>query len=220
MLQKDGTHFMVEPIFLHSEDGGRCNGSALSEQEIVARLSLEQASLERPAGEHTWRQAAVLIPLLCQENAWHLLYTRRTDQVPHHKGQISFPGGAFEAGDRSLVETALRESREEIGLAASDVRILGQLAGLQTVSDFIVTPVVGRITRPFTMKLSPFEVSRVFTIPLAWLADARHREVRPYPRGDGSVLDVIYYDKFEDELLWGVTAYITVLFLQALGLTE
>ena len=167
-------------------DSARCNGRLIPEAEIVRRLAVRAVQREQHATDTTRRSAAVLVPLLCKNGAWQLLFTRRTEQVPHHKGQVSFPGGAHEPEDGNLVKTALREAAEEIGLQPADVRILGALGDMPSVSNYMITPIVGRITRPFEVKLSKYEVSRVFTIPLEWLADARHREMRPYKAADGT----------------------------------
>lgn len=196
----------------------RCNGRKIREDEISRLLTASGAPREEQEGDDARRSAAVLVPLLSQNGEWHLLYTRRTEQVPHHKGQVSFPGGAFEPGDESLVQTALRETCEEIGLRPADVRILGELSGMPSVSNYMITPIVGRITKAFDVKLSEYEVSRVFSIPLSWLADASHRAVRPYHAADGRVFDVIYYQSYDGEVLWGATARMTVLLLQILGL--
>ena len=196
----------------------RCNGRVIPENEISRRLAAHKAPRAEQARDDVRRNAAVLVPLLSQNGEWKLLYTRRTEQVPHHKGQISFPGGAYEPGDESLVQTALRETCEEIGLRPEEVRILGELSGLPSVSNYMITPIVGRITKPFDVKLSEYEVSRVFTIPLAWLADASHRDIRPYHAADGRVFDVIYYKSYDGEVLWGATARMTVLLLRILGL--
>src|SRR5512134_3012468 len=84
--------------------------------------------------------AAVLIPLVWHDDEWHLLYTRRTDTVESHKGQVSFPGGACDEGEITPEQTALREAEEEIGLDAEDVKILGRLSNLITITYFRVTP--------------------------------------------------------------------------------
>src|SRR5687768_13176306 len=89
--------------------------------------------------------AAVLVPLVWQDDEWHLLFTRRTDRVESHKGQVSFPGGACDEGETIPEQTALREAEEEIGLDPHNVRVLGKLANLITISHFRVTPVVGVI---------------------------------------------------------------------------
>src|SRR5215208_3661917 len=89
--------------------------------------------------------AAVLVPLVWHDEEWHLLFTRRTDRVQSHKGQVSFPGGACDEGETTPEQTALREAEEEIGLYAQDVKVLGRLANMITISHFRVTPVVGVI---------------------------------------------------------------------------
>ena len=198
----------------------RCNGQLMSEGEIIAKLKERSSEKVKHDGDVPRRKAAVLVPILCKDGIWQLLFTRRTDYVPHHKGQVSFPGGAQEPEDESLIYTALRETCEEIGLHPRDVRIIGQLEPMPSVSNYLITPVVGRIIKPFHIKMSEYEVSRVFSIPLEWLSKPENREIRPYRLPDGRELDVIYYKPFDGEILWGATAYMTVEFLKRLGLTE
>src|SRR5574341_1065804 len=119
--------------------------------------------------------AAVLVPLVWQDEEWHLLFTRRTDKVESHKGQVSFPGGACDEGESTPEETALREAEEEIGINPRQVRILGRLANMITITGFRVTPVVGVIPWPMVFRVGKDEVERVFTIPLEWLAESRNR---------------------------------------------
>jgi 8-oxo-dGTP pyrophosphatase MutT (NUDIX family) len=198
----------------------RCNSKMITEAEIVERLAARTVMRAQQSQDAARRSAAVLVPLLCQNGEWNLLFTRRTDEVPHHKGQVSFPGGAHEADDENLVQTALRETWEEIGLRAEDVRILGMLNDMPSVSNYMIRPIVGRIIKSFDVKLSLYEVSRVFTIPLGWLANAQHREVRPYYAADGQAHEVIYYHPYVGEILWGATARMTVELLQVLGLED
>ena len=94
------------------------------------------------------KNAAVLVPLTYVQNEWHLLFTRRTDRVHSHKGQVSFPGGASDEGETTPEQTALREADEEIGLRPADVKVLGMLSQLITISSFRVTPIVGIIPWP------------------------------------------------------------------------
>jgi 8-oxo-dGTP pyrophosphatase MutT (NUDIX family) len=158
--------------------------------------------------------AAVLVPLVWQDDEWHLLFTRRTDRVESHKGQVSFPGGACDDGERTPEETALREAEEEIGIHPGDVKVLGRLANLITISYFRVTPVVGVVKWPNVFRLGKHEVARVFTIPLGWLANASNRwqfEMQGRKRA------LIAYHPYDGELLWGATARITVDFLNVLG---
>jgi len=119
--------------------------------------------------------AAVLIPLVWHGEEWHLLFTRRTDTVESHKGQVSFPGGACDEGETTPEQTALREAEEEIGLQPNDVRILGKLSNLITITYFRVTPVVGVVKWPAVFRVGEHEVARIFTIPLEWLANPSNR---------------------------------------------
>jgi 8-oxo-dGTP pyrophosphatase MutT (NUDIX family) len=159
--------------------------------------------------------AAVLVPLLWQDEQWNLLFTRRTERVESHKGQVSFPGGGCDAGERTPEETALREAWEEIGIDPARVRILGRLANMITVTSYHVTPVVGVIEWPAVFIVGQHEVERVFTIPLYWLADPRNRWEFTMP---GRNRSLVAYHPYDGELLWGATARMTVDFLKVLGL--
>jgi 8-oxo-dGTP pyrophosphatase MutT (NUDIX family) len=161
------------------------------------------------------RCAAVLIPLVWHEDEWHLLFTRRTDKVESHKGQVSFPGGACDEGETTAEQTALREADEEIGLNPNDVKVLGRLANMITVSHFSVTPVVGVIKWPTVFRVGEHEVARVFTIPLEWLANSSNRWQFQI---EGRNRSLIAYHPYDGELLWGATARMTVDFLKALDL--
>lgn len=159
--------------------------------------------------------AAVLVPLVWQADEWHILFTRRTDTVESHKGQVSFPGGACDEGETMAEQTALREAEEEIGIQRRDVKILGRLANLITISFFRVTPVVGVVKWPTVFRVGKHEVARVFTIPLEWLANASNRWQFEIPERKRAV---IAYHPYDGELLWGATARMTVDFLNVLGL--
>jgi len=159
--------------------------------------------------------AAVLVPLVWHDDEWHLLYTRRTDKVESHKGQVSFPGGACDDGETTPEQTALREAEEEIGLNPKEVKVLGRLANLITITYFRVTPVVGVIKWPTVFRVGEDEVARVFTIPLGWLANPSNRW--QFDRSDLK-RSLIAYHPYDGELLWGATARMTVDFLNILGL--
>jgi len=159
--------------------------------------------------------AAVLVPLVWHDEEWHLLYTRRTDTVESHKGQVSFPGGACDESETSPEETALREADEEIGLNPNDVRVLGRLANLITITYFRVTPVIGVVKWPAVFRVGEHEVARIFTIPLGWLSNPSNRwqfEMHSRTRS------LIAFHPYDGELLWGATARMTVDFLNVLGL--
>jgi len=164
------------------------------------------------------RPAAVLVPFYEHDGQWHLLFTERTHEVEEHKGQVAFPGGGRDPGDSSTVETALREAEEEIGLQRADVAVVGQLDELLTLSRWRVTPVVGVIPHPYDFAVNPRECTCVFGVPLRWLTDPANLEGRRRPSPtDGSELEVYCYREYEGHLLWGVTARIVRMLLDALS---
>ena len=195
----------------------------LSESYIIEKL---KAAWEKDGGSEIYNEsdtaqekepkcAAVLIPLAWFENEWHLLYTRRTNKVESHKGQVSFPGGACDPGEETPEQTALREAEEEIGMRPQDVRVLGRLAPMITITSFRVTPVVGVVQWPYTFRVENAEVARVFTMPLTWLADMENRWEFKVPGRD---YGLIVYHPYDGELLWGATAGMTDLFMKVLGI--
>jgi 8-oxo-dGTP pyrophosphatase MutT (NUDIX family) len=169
-----------------------------------------------PSGRN-YRAAAVLIPLVCSQGDWHLLYTRRTDLVQSHKGQVAFPGGAVEVQDLCREDTALRETHEEIGVHRDQIEILGSLWEMPTITGFAITPVVGVMTWPVPLSLSDGEVSRTFLVPLRWLADPAHMEEVEITFPDGRQDKVIYFYPYDGEKIWGATARITLNFLKVIG---
>jgi 8-oxo-dGTP pyrophosphatase MutT (NUDIX family) len=199
-----------------------------TEDFIAKRLS--EAHQDQPEPTRLWdfitdspRPAAVLIPLFIgnttegAENVWQVLLTRRTNSVAEHQGQVAFPGGRADPSDTTPEMTALREAKEEIGLDPNQVRILGRMQSMHTISNYMVTPIVGVIPWPFSIHLEETEVSRVFSIPLNWLADPNNHEIRnrTIPEAFIKLLNkknfpVIYFQPYNDELLWGVSAEITL----------
>jgi len=174
---------------------------------------------DRPA-QIRGRKAAVLMPLYWEGSEWHLLFTRRSEGVNDHKGQVSFPGGAVESTDLNVYKAALREAREEIGLESSDTEILGRLKNYETISHFVIAPIVAKIQWPFTINLNPDEVARVFSIPLNFLADRKNIETQVYTYPDGQKTRIFYFKPYDGELVWGITARITVRLLKVLGFLE
>jgi 8-oxo-dGTP pyrophosphatase MutT (NUDIX family) len=164
------TSYFHMPITLSEDYISRCL------QAAVARDPSSNGFSEIELNEETrLKCAAVLIPLVWHDDEWHLLFTRRTDRVESHKGQVSFPGGACDEGETTPEETALREADEEIGLNPTDVRVLGRLSNLITITYFRVTPVVGVVKWPAVFRVGEHEVARIFTIPLEWLANPSNR---------------------------------------------
>jgi 8-oxo-dGTP pyrophosphatase MutT (NUDIX family) len=190
----------------------------LTETEIATRLSEARSTSSTdgyaPGDAPSPRCAAVLVPLLRQDGEWHLLYTRRTEQVDSHKGQVSFPGGACDDGETTPEQTALREAQEEIGLSPEKVRILGLLNPMLTITSFLITPVVGVIPWPTVFRPEQAEVARIFTMPLKWLAERSNRWEFNMLGRDYSV---IVFHPFDGEILWGATARMTVDFIDILS---
>lgn len=160
------------------------------------------------------RRAAVLAPLQRRDDGWHLLLIRRaTREGDHHSGQVAFPGGRVEPEDPTLAAAALREAEEEIGLAPANVAILGQLPDYTTITNYLVTPVAGVVHAPFKPILQPAEVSRLFSVPLNWLADPRNHERRLW---HPTRPKVIYFADWQGETLWGATAAMTLHLVDAI----
>jgi len=166
--------------------------------------------------------AAVLIPLLIKENGWHLLFIRRSYQKnDRHSRQVAFPGGRCDPEDPDVEFTAKREAFEETGIQPEDVRVLGQLQNLVTITGYKVSPIVGVIPWPYHLVAQPEEVEHIFTIPLKWLAEPKNREVRCRNlQVKGETIPVIYYKPYNSEILWGASGRITVLLLETLGLSQ
>jgi 8-oxo-dGTP pyrophosphatase MutT (NUDIX family) len=176
------------------------------------------------------RPAAVLVPFLHtplpgdSKPIWQILFTRRSDQLIEHRGQVAFPGGRSDPEDSSPEATALRETYEEIGIHAKDIQILGRLNNLITITNYCVTPVVGRIPWPYPLQLAKHEVSRVFMIPLFWLLNPNHREIRQreippkFTRsGRTEYHPVIYFQPYDGEVLWGVSGEIILRLINTLS---
>ncbi len=199
----------------------------LTEPEISARLQRGYrsgviASTDGYAemyGDVRLKCAAVLIPLAWYKDEWHIVFTRRTDTVEHHKGQVSFPGGACDDGETTPETTALREAEEEIGLAPGDVRLLGRLNEMVTITRYRVTPVVGAMPWPYPFRPAAGEVARVFTIPLLWLADRSHWDEQPFTLdGAARPFPVVIYHEYDGEVLWGASARMMLNLLSVLEL--
>jgi 8-oxo-dGTP pyrophosphatase MutT (NUDIX family) len=171
------------------------------------------AGMERE--ERTLTPAAVLVPLVERVEGYTVLLTQRTAHLEHHAGQISFPGGRAEEEDASPVETALREAEEEIGLHRRHVvEIAGFLDLYQTITGFLVTPVVGLVTPPFELTLDEFEVAEVFEVPLEFVLDPCHHQRRSMLyKGQQRSYYVIPY---ENRFIWGATAAMLVNFARRL----
>jgi 8-oxo-dGTP pyrophosphatase MutT (NUDIX family) len=182
-------------------------------QKEKIRLLLTKAS--RPITDRPdLRPAAVLVPLFQKNRKTHILLTKRTDRVEHHKGQISFPGGAYHSEDPDYLTTALRETEEEIGIEMEAVEILGELDHMVTLSNFRICPYVGVIPYPYPFKLSAFEVERLIELPLDYLlGKAEFKEASFTYKGQSSINLHIDY---QGDVIWGATARILKNFMDIL----
>jgi len=169
--------------------------------EVAGRLAKRPLRILREATE-AHRRAAVLVPLFVREGSLWVLFTRRTETVEQHRGQISFPGGGQEAGDATLWDTALRESEEEIGLSPADAIRLGSLSPIVTVTNFYVEPYVAAIPQPYVYRPQEAEIAELLEVPVPALMDPAILEKKPYPGRDEPVL-FYHYGK---QVIWGATA--------------
>ena len=183
--------------------------SSLDSPRPIARMGLSkvqqlrlQKSLDFDAKK--LRAAAVLIPIQLSPAGNRIILTQRSDQLRHHPGQISFPGGSHEPQDRDLAETALRESQEEIALAPELVRVIGYLPDYPTITGFRVTPIVGIVAEEATVEPDEQEVAAIHYLPLQSLIEGQglreksiEHEGFKYP-----VTEIMY----EDIRIWGATA--------------
>lgn len=150
------------------------------------------------------RPAGVLVPLMAGPGGARVVLTQRSSALKHHPGQIAFPGGKQDAGDADVTAAALREAREEIGLHPENVQVLGYLPTHETVTGFLVTPVVGRVISPYTPHLEEAEVAEVFDVPLDHvLQQQRYRIESRYWRG---TMRRYYTVPFGPYYIWGATA--------------
>ena len=151
-------------------------------------------------------EAAVLIPIVERNNGLKVILTKRSNNLKQHPGQISFPGGKSEKTDKSLVATALRETREEIGINNKNVEILGQLSKHVTITGFKITPFIGKIRTGFSTKIQTSEVSEIFEVPLSYLSNPKNFRVETVKwKGKKRFFYSIPYGPY---YIWGATARI------------
>ena len=181
-------------------------------RDFVDQIREMLSSRKRRVIEHPpFSHAAVLVPLFNKGEDCHLLFTKRSEQVKYHKGEISFPGGVVDEEDLELEKTALREAFEEIGLEESDVQIIGVLDDIVTITEFIVTPVVGLFPYPYPFKISKGEIAELIEVPLSFLLDEKCFSEREIIRG--GLKEIVYAYQYERHIIWGATARILKQFL-------
>ncbi len=152
------------------------------------------------------RRAAVLVPIVRRPEGLSVLLTERTAHLTNHGGQVSFPGGRAEEHDSSLIETALRETEEEIGLHRRHVEIIGVLPEHVTITGYRVTPVVGLVMPPFDLVADPNEVAEIFEVPLGFLMDGMNHQRLSVDLPEGAGRRSFYAMPYQRFFIWGATA--------------
>jgi 8-oxo-dGTP pyrophosphatase MutT (NUDIX family) len=180
-------------------------------RELRERLAAHERRRVAAAPEHV--RAGVLVPLFVRDAGLWVVFTRRTESVEHHRGQISFPGGAAEPGDETLWHTALRETEEELGVGAGDALPLGRLSPLVTVTGFYVEPFVAAIPQSYVFRPAEAEIAEVLEVPVAALRKPDALERRALP---GREEPVLFYH-YGRTVIWGATARMVEELLEALG---
>lgn len=177
--------------------------------EEALRRALAAREIKRIKDESR-ELSAVLVPIYCRQDDCWVVFTRRTEQVRTHKKQISFPGGAYQPSDGTLLNTAIRECGEEIGLPAESIKVLGALDDIVTTSGYIISPFVGVIPWPHQFKLSSGEIAEIIEAPVsALLGGSRQRE-----EVVSGKLETCYFYHYQGTIIWGATATIMSQFLQ------
>ena len=180
------------------------------------RHKLEPVESVRQPAPGDKKAAAVLVPLMHRDGALEVLYTRRSDRLASHPGQVAFPGGRYDRRDTDLLAAALRETHEEVGIEPHQVRVIGTFPGRRTnATDIAVTPYVGIIEGNPELKPDPKEVAEIFSVPLQALSDPRYRGSYRWKRnGTSNDYPAIL---FAGQVIWGLTFSLTLTFLQLIN---
>jgi 8-oxo-dGTP pyrophosphatase MutT (NUDIX family) len=185
-------------------------------RDVLALLRAALAATPPVADTPPGIASAVLVPLFERDGGLHLLYTKRSEALPHHRGQVSFPGGRHVAdADASLLATALRETDEEIGVAPAHVDVLGPLAPIHTFSsNFVISPFVGVIPHPYAFRPNPHEVSAIFSVPVEVLLDPATSAEEEWTF-EGRTMPIATF-RHREQVIWGATHRITTALLELL----
>ena len=178
-------------------------------RQLLTCLDTAPDGRDRPQmknGRDDDRLAAVLVPLIWRESDWQILMTKRAAHLSHHASQISFPGGTLSAGDRGLIDTALREAHEEISLTPPSVKVMGGLSPVRSPAGFIVQPIVGVIDGDIFNQLrpDPAEVDSIFTLPLTHIDQPDNFFL--IPRQNNGRDDSYWVVSHPDHHIWGLSA--------------
>lgn len=212
MRRVTGWYKQVIPRICHPLNHGVSLESSMKEE--IKQL-LETRTRQTVTGDE-FKESAVLMPVYKKHGKWYVLFTQRTDKLTHHAGQISFPGGRRHHEDRNLLETALRESYEEIGLREEDVEVLGILDDVITETTFYrITPFLGIIPHPYRFHPDEFEVQEIFSVSVNDLMNNANISSEERVYGERAVR--VYAYKVEGRCIWGATALILNQFIEIIG---
>ena len=164
----------------------------------------EQLATHKPQDIHCVRSmwASVVIPIYETSDDLFIILTKRAQTVSNHKGEVSFPGGMYEEGDKDRMVTAVRECFEEIGVKRKDIEILGRIDDMYTMTGFCVRPYVGVIPHPYQFTTSPHEVAYIIPLPFQFLRNVRPRLEEAHRGGHAEKVPSFYY---EGDRIWGAT---------------
>jgi len=182
------------------------------QRDLPARIRTVLASRVRVPMEPGPVPAAVLVPLYLEGGEYHLLFTKRTEHLNHHRGEISFPGGVCHPEDGSPREAALRETWEEVGIRPDDVDVLGELDDFYSIHNYLVTPVVGVFPPRYPLQVNPDEIERIIVVPLAHLLRPEIFRVEDWSWKGRT--HPVYFFTYEGDEIWGLTAAILKQFLE------
>lgn len=163
------------------------------------------SAIMRRAVAETMKPAGVLVPIMERGADLTVLLTQRSAELSMHASQVSFPGGRMEEGDTDIEATALRETHEEVGIAAQHISVLGYLPTMPTITGYAVTPVVGMVSARAELAIDRSEVEYAFEVPLPFLLDSSNDIVRERDV-NGEVLPMVEFS-WDGERIWGATAY-------------
>ena len=190
------------------------------------RLPEDPTRVDLPGGSKYWpafltsrlaatlKPAGVLIPVMQRDEGMSVLLTRRSAELKHHAGQVSFPGGRMEQSDRNIAITALRETHEEVGIPPQAVQVIGYLNPTPTVTGYAVTPTIGVIDGTVELAIDASEVEMAFEVPLDYLLDRRNysQAEREFQGQRFPVMEVNY----AGERIWGATAFMLSRFIKVI----
>lgn len=192
----------------------------LQERLAGTRAPEDPFDVVLPAGSERWpelvrervartlRPAGVLVPVIERLDGLSVLLTQRSAELKHHAGQVSFPGGRMEAHDADVVQAALRETHEEVGIPPQAIAVVGYLPPMPTVTGYAVTAVVGLVSDDISLQIDRTEVEYAFEVPLAFLLDARNERALEREYRGRRIPTVEFH--YGGERIWGATAHILV----------